>query len=54
MALLGISSSSYACSPSGDIRPLYLPGKANLHFVFWAALFASITEAGGRLRAHAA
>jgi hypothetical protein len=34
LCLLSFQKISFACS--------YLPGKANLHFVFWAALFASI------------
>ncbi|WP_035347295.1 hypothetical protein [Edaphobacter aggregans] len=34
LCLLTFQKISFACS--------YLPGKANLHFVFWAALFASI------------
>jgi hypothetical protein len=34
LCLFTFQKISFACS--------YLPGKANLHFVFWAALFASI------------
>jgi hypothetical protein len=34
LCLLTFQKISFACS--------YLPGKANLHFVFWAALLASI------------
>jgi hypothetical protein len=34
LCLLTFQKISFACS--------YLPGKANLHFIFWAALFASI------------
>jgi hypothetical protein len=34
MGLITFRKIPFACS--------YLPGKANLHFVFWAALFGSI------------
>jgi hypothetical protein len=35
LCLVSFRKISFACS--------YLPGKANLHFVFWAALFASMS-----------